>query len=508
MMRHHSFTSLIVGFSVVILGCAMAVGAVGKHRSPGATRPATSSGLSNGTSYDVQVVPVKFGADTQMVSGVALGESTSTSSSSSPMDAPTTTSSTPTTTTTGTTSQPPPPADCTVVDSSLTDVVSDAASKPDGSTICIAPGSYGTLTLAAARTGYVTISAQNGPGTVALAGLHIDSSGDFLHLDGLNITSNTELGTRANGGTAPSDVQITNTVSQGFQVEAGAENLLFDHDTSQGGPDGFMLNGSRHPVDGGCCRTANYPLIQNVTIEHSLVGPLDASGADAFQVKGFNNLTIADNDIYDIYQNGNHNDGIQTVHGGSNLTIDHNWFHHGNIELFMIKDGDITGTNAITDNLVDDENASENPACGGCSTAVFAQYYSPQNATIANNTIVEPGLFLRSQLRLVGNGNPDYLPPSNINVNHNVVNQFRAQDDDQGGAEGAFTSAMTTSDNLFGTYTRNYLSPGPGDTFTSAISDTSSLFTDPANNDFRLADNPNAIGVDWVPDPSSYGPQR
>lgn len=393
---------------------------------------------------------------------------------------------------------------CTVTDSTLAQVVTDSSSQPNGATICIAPGSYGQLNLVAARSGYVTIAGNR---NVTLSGLDVSSAAGFLHLDGLTITANSEFGTSANDGTAPHDIQVTNTVSQGFQVEAGAVNYLFDHDTSQGGPYGFLLNGSRHPVDGGCCSTANYPLIQNVTISNSLIGPVGSTGADAFQVKGFDNVTISHNEINDIYQNGNHNDGIQTVHGGSNLTITHNWFHGGNVELFMLKDGDITGTNTITDNLVDNSGPSTNPPCGGCSTSVFGQYYSPQNATISNNTIIDIGLFLRSQLNLVGGGNPPYLPPSNINVNHNVINQFRAQDDDQGGALGSFSTAMSHSFNLLGNYSKNYLTAGTGDAFTASINDTSSIFINPAANDFRLASNPNGEGVDWVPDPASYGPQ-
>jgi hypothetical protein len=397
-------------------------------------------------------------------------------------------------------------AACTTTVSNLASVVSLSSEEPDGSTICIADGSYGTLTLTAARAGYVTIAAANGPGHVTLSGLTFSSAASHLKLDGLDCTCNTQLGLPVNGGTGPNNIQITRTDSQGFQVEAGSHDLLFDHDYSHAGPYGFLLNGSRYPVAGGCCRTANYPLIENVTISNSKVGPVAASGADAFQVKGFNNVRISNNDIYDIYQNGNHNDGVQTVHGGSNLTITHNYFHDGNVELFMIKDGDVMGTNFITDNLVVRENSSLNPACGGCSTAVFGQYYSPQNATIANNTIVEPGLFLRSQLGLVGNGNPDYLVPSNINVNHNVINEFRAQDDDQGGALGSFAGAMTTSYNMFGPYTKNYLTAGTGDTFVKTINNTSSIFVNPSSNDFRLASNPNNIGVDWKPSEYHYGP--
>jgi hypothetical protein len=394
---------------------------------------------------------------------------------------------------------------CTTIVSSLASVVSLSSSEPDGSTICIADGSYGTLALTAARAGYVTIAAENGPGHVTLSGLTISSTASHLKLEGLNCDCNTLLG---EPGTGPSSIQITRTESEGFQVEAGSDDLLFDHDYSHNGPYGFLLNGSRYPVPGGCCQTANYPLIENVTISNSMVGPLEPTGGnDAFQVKGFNNLTISNNNIYDIYQNGNHNDGVQTVHGGSNLTITHNYFHDGNVELFMIKDGDITGTNFITDNLVVRENPSRNPPCGGCSTAVFGQYYSPQNVTIANNTIVEPALYLRSQLDLVGNGNPDYLPPSNIDVTHNVIQQFRAEDDETPEKSlGLFESALTHSYNIFGTQSAQYLTAGPGDTFVSTISNTSAMFVDPSENDFRLVSNPHEIGVNWMPSEYHYGP--
>ena len=395
-------------------------------------------------------------------------------------------------------------ASCTATVGSLASVVSLTGSEPDGSTICIADGSYGSLALSAARTGYVTIAAANGPGHVMLSGLTVSSSALHLRIDGVNCACNTLLGAPGSG---PNNIQIVRTESEGFQVEAGSDDLLFDHDYSHNGPYGVLLNGSRHPVPGGCCETTNYPFIENVTISNSKVGPVAATGADAFQVKGFKNLTISNNDIYDIYQNGNHNDGVQTVHGGSNLTITHNYFHDGNIELFMIKDGEVEGTNAITENLVVRENSSLNPECGGCSTAVFGQWYSPQNATIANNTIVEPGLSLRSQLSLVGGGNPYYLAPSATNVTHNVIQQFRAEDDETVGKElGLFEPVLTHSYNIFGTETQNNLSAGPGDTFVSTIGNTSSLFKNPSENDFRLASNPNNIGVDWKPSEYHYGP--
>jgi hypothetical protein len=172
-----------------------------------------------------------------------------------------------------------------------------SSSAPDGSTICISDGSYGDLNLTASRTSYVTIAAANGFGHVTLSGLTVSCGASFLHFDGLTITSNSIFGGSINSGCGPHDMQVTNSDSLGWDVEAGSQNLLFDHDSSHDGPYGWLLNGSRYPVSGGCCQTANYPLIQNVTIQNSTVA---RPGADSFQIKGFNGVTIANNDITQV----------------------------------------------------------------------------------------------------------------------------------------------------------------------------------------------------------------
>ena len=100
------------------------------------------------------------------------------------------------------------PGACTSTVSSLASVVSESSSQPGGSTICIADGSYGTLALTAARAGYVTIAAANGPGHVTLSGLTVSSAASHLKLDGLNCTCNTLLGAP---GTGPNNIQITRT---------------------------------------------------------------------------------------------------------------------------------------------------------------------------------------------------------------------------------------------------------------------------------------------------------
>lgn len=399
---------------------------------------------------------------------------------------------------------------CTMFATSLAQVVTDSSSAPDGAVICLADGDYGTLTLTAARSAYVTIRAQNGPGHVVLNGLQINSTADFLKLDSLVVQANTALGTSLNGGTAPSNIQITNTDSEGFQVSAGAQNLLFDHDFSHDGPYGWLLNGSFHPTPGGCCSTANFPAIQNVTIENSeIANPV----ADAFQVKGFNGVTIQNNDIWSVYQNGQHNDGLQTVHGGSNITFTHNWLHDGNVELFIIKDGTIQGV-TYTDNLDENNLQANNPPCGGCGTSVSGSIVGPYNVTFERNTIVNLAVdFLNDpDLNGLANGNSNYLAVQNIAVDHNVMTQFKPDDADSTptpDTEGVFLTAMTEDYNVFGSVTSAFINPMAAH---DTVNNNPTFNCSPTcggllvNDDYELASNPNGIGIDWNPANQSYGP--
>lgn len=418
---------------------------------------------------------------------------------------------------------------CTTTVSDLASVVSQSSSAANGSTICITDGSYGALNLTAARSGYVTIAAANGFGHVTLSGLTVSCTAAFLHLDGLKITNNSIFGGTVNSGCAPHDMQVTNSDSLGWDVEAGGQNYMFDHDSTHDGPYGWMLNGSVKPWPGGCCNTANYPFIKNVTIQNSTV---TRPGADAFQVKGFDGVTITHNDIYNVVQNGGHNDGIQTVHGGQNLTITHNVWRDGNIELWMIKDGTICsgtsteaqiqanntlcstsgGNNIMSDNLMFNNNSANNPPCG-CGTSVTGQLMGPINWKIEHNTNVQPGMAVTNNPTLVGNGNPNYLIPVGNEMDHNVMNNYRPTDStSSNNGAGIFTnpSVMNEHDNIFNTWTRNWISGGPGTTFND-----NPIFKCSPNcgsgagqsEDYELANNPNGIGIDWNPVGQVYGPQ-
>jgi hypothetical protein len=376
----------------------------------------------------------------------------------------------------------------------------------NGDTICIAPGSYGALTLSGGHTAAVTVKAATGYGSVTVTSLSLGAAANFVNVDGLIVAGPTQVGLPFNSDNAPSNVQITNTDSEGFSLNAGGANYLFDHDFSHDGPYGFLLSGSQHPWPGApAVSSASWPRIKNVTISNSSI---TRPQADAFQVKGYENLTITHNDIYNVVQNGNHNDGVQTVFGGMNLTITHNVFRDGNVELFMLKDGTDEGTNVISDNLAFNNSSANNPACGGCGTDVAGADVGPVNATIEHNTFVDPPLVLHN-MSGGGDGNPDYLPVSNVTVDHNVISMFRPQDDVNSNTEGVFSSQMTESNDIFGTWSANWLPAGPGTTFNNAPAFKCGSACGSGtgrSEDYQLASNPNGIGIDWNPATQTYGP--
>ena len=61
---------------------------------------------------------------------------------------------------------------------------------------------------------------------------------------------------------------------------------------------------------------------------------------DAIQLNAYSGVEIFNNEFTGIVENGEHNDGIQTVWGGQGLIVAENWFHHNKSQdLFVGKDG-------------------------------------------------------------------------------------------------------------------------------------------------------------------------
>src|SRR6185312_209000 len=185
------------------------------------------------------------------------------------------------------------------------------------------------------------------------------------------------------------------------------------------------------------------------------------SEGDALRFDGWNNITVTENDIYNIKECASdtcHTDTLQSYNGGvatTGLTITRNYTHDnvGAQGLPFLKDGDISNV-TISDNL-----SLHNTNTNGQVTGIWVDE-NINNLTITNNTYQETS---GSIVQADGSAkNPT------VNINHNVFDNF----------------------NL-----------GPHSTI-----NTKPLYQEPTTNNYQLTNNPNNIGINWNPTQQQYGP--
>jgi hypothetical protein len=206
---------------------------------------------------------------------------------------------------------PPPPAEgCDQTVSSISAAQSALGSAAVGSIVCLADGTYGSLSISVRRSAPgVTLRAQN-PGGATLGGVSVSGGG----------------------------VSIERFVTGSVNVSSTANGVAFRHDSISGG---VYVIGS----------TSSYA--KNVEFDGNLIKPGTGSGEkDTFMVQRFEGLRIENNQIWVADEDGGHNDGLQTVWGGRGLIFKGNWIRGGaGSQGFFIKDGEVTNV-SFEDNLV------------------------------------------------------------------------------------------------------------------------------------------------------------
>jgi hypothetical protein len=204
---------------------------------------------------------------------------------------------------------PPPTGPCDQVVSSTSAAQSSLTSVATGSVICLADGSYGSLSLSMKRPEPgVTLRAQN-PGGATLGGVSASGAG----------------------------VTVERFDSGSFSVNAGAERIAFVHNTAPG----ITVVGSSSAY------------AKDVEVIGNLFEGRTGSGEkDTFMLQRFEGLRIEDNQIWIADEDGNHNDGLQTVWGGRGLIFRGNWMRGGaGSQGFFIKDGEVSNV-SFEDNLI------------------------------------------------------------------------------------------------------------------------------------------------------------
>jgi Bacterial Ig domain/Right handed beta helix region/Bacterial Ig-like domain len=209
-------------------------------------------------------------------------------------------------------------AACTTTVSSTSAAVSAVNAAQPGSTVCLSDGSYGALTLNTSKAAPGVIVQAANPGKASLNG--VDLSGAGITISQFMITP----GSSAQGS--------------GVVMRPGASRMVVDHnDFNIAGDDfGVFLYG-----DNGAISDV---VIRGNRFHGSQVG-------DAIRLHNFRNVQVLDNEFQDVNEDGNHNDVLQTVHGGSNVVFKGNYVHDNHDgQGFFVKDGQVNGVQVL-DNL-------------------------------------------------------------------------------------------------------------------------------------------------------------
>jgi len=350
---------------------------------------------------------------------------------------------------------PPPPVEsegCDQTVSSVSAAQSALGSAPLGSVVCLADGSYGSLSLSMRRSAPgVVLRAQN-PGRATLGGVSVSGGG----------------------------VAVERFVTGSVNVSSTANGVAFRHNSISGGA--YVIGNS-----------SSY--VKNVEFSGNLIKPGTGSGEkDTFMVQRFEGLRIEGNQIWVADEDGGHNDGLQTVWGGRGLIFKGNWIRGGaGSQGFFIKDGEVTNV-TFEDNLVAGR-PSKLPYAG--SPLQFFDvvpnsadpFYTGYGIVIRHNTIwSNPNIVYARECQ-----NRKLL------VEFNVMDGFSAPDG---------TSCILSE------LTQDYNVVTSGTIGKRGAHDVSSqpAFIDSANQDWQLTSgsagnfSSGRAGITWRPADQSYGP--
>jgi hypothetical protein len=135
-----------------------------------------------------------------------------------------------------------------------------------------------------------------------------------------------------------SGVTVERFVTGSLNVTGGGDRIAYNHNRSTGGV--YIIGNTTAPA-------------KNVELNGNVINPSTGSGEkDSIQAQRFEALKIENNEIWIADEDGNHNDGLQTVWGGHGMIFRGNWMRGGaGSQGFFIKDGEVTNV-TFEDNLI------------------------------------------------------------------------------------------------------------------------------------------------------------
>jgi len=347
---------------------------------------------------------------------------------------------------------PPPSGDCDSTVSSASAAESTLSSASAGSVVCLADGTYGSLSLGSSKPAPgVTLTAAS-PGAATIGGVSVSGSGYTISrfvIDG------------------------------GVSISANVDRTVVDHNHFLAGRHYGVFVCTAEPPDQ--CNdteiTGNFfdGAMSEDQIRANVFHDGDGDGVG---------LLVEGNEFTGNTERGGHNDVFQTVWVGDHLVFRKNYLHDFGGQGFFVKDqgtpidGFIASNNLIVDQDLPCEPAS---LCSGYQLAPWQVFGPIANGEMNHNTVGWGS----------GGGTAVLTGTyTDIEFSDNVFN--RLSETDSGGS----VPAPSGSNN-------SYCNSGGWDVPPGSTKDCDPAFLDPAAGDYRLADG---RGVDWVPAEQHYGP--
>jgi hypothetical protein len=341
----------------------------------------------------------------------------------------------------------------------------------------LSDGSYGTLTVDANRSGFVTIRAVNAFRAV-FEEITLDDA-SYVRFEHLKVT-----GRIVNNSDNSNNIHIVGNDLTGVSVSATPKGS----DGSDGpGPAEWVIEyNDIHDCGSFCVAIVSadpdsYWPVSDVVVRGNRIGPM-GGGEDAIRIHNWRDLVIEDNEIFGVIEDGQHNDCLQSVWGGKGLVFAGNYLHDNNCQTFFLKDG-------YTEDIVFEQNLSLRNRAGGAP--VVGQIWPSRNVLLRNNTLWDDsGFYIRSDTydpRFASGPVQDYV------VTNNVMVSFLPYDEDQPeNRAGLFKdpSILTEDFNVFGggwTWVPDSIGPhSVEDPSPDFINMTSNYAEDLGSGDWRL----------------------
>lgn len=349
---------------------------------------------------------------------------------------------------------PPPvePSSCDQTVDSTSGAQNALASAAAGSVVCLADGSYGSLSLSSSKPAPgVTLAAAH-PGAATIGAVSVSGSGYTI--------------TRF-------------VIDGGVSISRNVDRTVVDHNR--------ILGGNHYGVF--VC-TAEPPDQCNDT---EITGNLFAGAMDEDQIRAnvFHDgdgdgigLLVEGNEFRGNQERGGHNDVFQSVWVGDHLVFRRNYLHDFGGQGFFVKDqGRAIEGFVANDNLIVDQDLPCEPAslCSGYQLAPWQVFGPIADGEMKHNTVGWGS----------GGGTAVLTGTyTNIDFSDNVFNRLTVTD------SGGSTPSMSGSNNTYCDSSGWGVPPG-------ASVDCSPDFLDPAAGDYRLA---SGRGVTWTPAEQHYGP--